>query len=121
MTWPTASRSSLPRAAAVGAAGLGALALIGGLALWPALAPATRPGQQAATSVVLVVVGTVNMTASRRMWHRRGSAILVSAIVTGAFVVYSASVIHDMGEFFWLHAVYLVALLAVRRGGAATM
>lgn len=63
----------------------------------------------------------VNMTASRRIWHGRGRAILASAIVTGAFVVYSASVIHDMGEFFWLHAVYLVALLALRRGGAATI
>ncbi|HTM32132.1 MAG TPA: hypothetical protein VL263_12550 [Vicinamibacterales bacterium] len=115
------SRPSLTLATAIAAAVVGSLALIGGLALWPALALAARPREQAATSIVLVVSGMVNVTASRGIRHGRARALLASGIFTSVFIVYSALVIHDTGEFFWLHAAYLVALLAVHRRGHATI
>jgi hypothetical protein len=120
-SWLTMSRPSLTLATAIAAAVVGSLALLGGLALWPALALAARPREQAATSIVLVVSGMVNVTASRGIRHGRARAVLASGIFTSVFIVYSALVIHDTGEFFWLHAAYLVALLAVHRRGHAAI
>ena len=46
-------------------------------------------------------------------------AVLLSVVGTAAFVGYSAWVVHDIGEFWWLHVVYLVAVLAVFRRDSA--
>jgi hypothetical protein len=106
-------------ATAIAAAVLGALSLVSGLALWPALMLASQPLQQTATSLILVSAGLVNLTASRGIRRGHLIAILASAAVTAGFIGYSLWVLRDMGEFFWLHVVYLAALGASFRGAPA--
>jgi len=113
--WPTLSRPSLPAVAAAAGAVLGLLVGFGGATLMLAVLWTEQPASQALTAVVLLTTGIVNWKASRGIRHTRGQSLLLSALVTVVFVGYSALVLRNFGETFWLHTAYLLLLGALQR------
>jgi hypothetical protein len=103
-------RTSLAPAAAISAAVLGVLACTAGLGLLMAIGLAGAIGRQLLTAGVFVSTGVANVLASRGIWRGRGGAMGGSAVATAVVIGYSAAVLRDRGEFFWLHAAYLVLL-----------
>jgi hypothetical protein len=106
------TRPSLASVAAFCAGALGILACVAGAGLLLAIGVAGPVGQQILTAYVLACAGVANIAASSGIWRGRGRAIWLSAVATVALIGYSAAVLHDEGEFFWLHVAYLI-LLAV--------
>jgi peptidoglycan/LPS O-acetylase OafA/YrhL len=109
------ARPSLPSVAAIVAASLGLLAGVGGVGLILASVSTGQPPLQIVTACVLLIAGVVNVAASRSIRHRRERSILLSAVVTAGLISFSAGVLHDFGEFFWIHAAYLLLLGALYR------
>lgn len=112
---PTLSRPSLPAVAAAACALLGLFVGFAGASLMLAVLWSEQPPSQAMTAAILLITGVVNWKASRGIRHARGQSILMSALVTAALVGYSAIVLRDFGETFWLHTAYLLLLGALQR------
>ncbi len=107
------SRASLATLTAAAAFILGMLAGIGGLALALAVLSTPQPRDQAVTAFVLFGVGAVNVVSSLgvRRWERR--ARVASALACVSLMIYFAAGLHDFGELFWAHGVYLLMLLVL--------
>ena len=112
-SWPTLTRPSLASVAAICAALLGVLACVGGAGLLLAIGATGQAGRQILTACVLAFAGIANIAASPGIRRGRERSMGLSAVATAALIGYSAAVLHDEGEFFWVHVAYLIILLGV--------
>jgi hypothetical protein len=95
---------------------LGVLMSVGGAALAVAVLSTPQPRVQIVTAAVLAVAGVVNVRAGAAIRRGEPRGLVWSFVATVTLMLYLGVGVDDYGEPLWLHAAYLILLLAVASG-----
>jgi hypothetical protein len=91
---------------------LGVLMSLGGAALAVAVLSTPQAWPQIVTAAIFILAGLVNVRSGIAI--RRGEArwFALSGLATATLMLYLGAGLNDFGEPFWMHAAYLIVLLA---------